>query len=272
MNGIEERFKRARRIGRSLFIPYITGGYPDMETCRRILEVMAEAGAEIIELGIPFSDPIADGVTIQEATFKALQAGTTPKKVLELAKEFSSKHDVSIVILTYLNPVYRMGLRRFMEEASSHGVGGVIIPDLPLEEAGPVKRIAMEHGVSLVLLAAPTTSDERLARILDETMGFAYLVSLTGTTGERESLPPTAIQLLRRSKSLNPEKPVAVGFGVSRPDQAVELARLGADGIIVGSRIISEIKRSTSDPEKAVERLVKGFVEALSNSGQRSPP
>mgnify|MGYP000729760330 CR=1 FL=1 len=268
MNWIEERFRRARRIGRSLFIPYITGGYPDMKTCRRILEAMVEAGAEIIELGIPFSDPIADGVTIQDATYKALQAGATPRKVLELAKEVSSGYDVSIVILTYLNPVYRMGLRRFMEEASRHGVGGVIIPDLPLEEAGPVKRVAMEHGISLVLLAAPTTSDERLARILDETMGFAYLVSLTGTTGERESLPPTAIQLLRRSKSLNPEKPVAVGFGVSRPDQAVELAKLGANGIIAGSRVISEIKRSLMSPEKAVERLVKGFVDALSDLGQ----
>ena len=268
MNRIEERFRRARRIGRSLFIPYITGGYPDMETCRRILEAMVESGAEIIELGIPFSDPIADGVTIQEATFKALQAGATPRKVLELAKEISSRHDVSIVILTYLNPAYRMGLRRFMEEALRHGVSGVIIPDLPLEEAGPVKRIAMEHEISLVLLAAPTTSDGRLARILDETMGFAYLVSLTGTTGERDFLPPTAIQLLRRSKNLNPEKLVAVGFGVSRPDQAVKLARLGADGIIAGSRIISEIKRNPVSPEKAVERLVKGFVDVLSDPGQ----
>jgi tryptophan synthase alpha chain len=268
MNGLEERFRRARRMGRSLFIPYITGGYPDTETCRRILDAMAGAGAEIIELGIPFSDPIADGVTIQEATFKALQAGATPRRVLELAGEISSSHDVSIVILTYLNPVYRMGSRRFMEEASRRGVEGIIIPDLPLEEAGPVKGVAMEHGISLVLLAAPTTSDERLARILDETMGFTYLVSLTGTTGERDALPPTAIQLLRRSKSISPEKPVAVGFGVSRPDQAVELARLGADGVIAGSRIISEIKRSSASPEKAVERLMREFMEALSNLGQ----
>jgi tryptophan synthase alpha chain len=268
MNGLEERFRRARRMGRSLFIPYITGGYPDTETCRRILDAMAGAGAEIIELGIPFSDPIADGVTIQEATFKALQAGAIPRRVLELAGEISSSHDVSIVILTYLNPVYRMGSRRFMEEASRRGVEGIIIPDLPLEEAGPVKGVAMEHGISLVLLAAPTTSDERLARILDETMGFTYLVSLTGTTGERDALPPTAIQLLRRSKSISPEKPVAVGFGVSRPDQAVELARLGADGVIAGSRIISEIKRSSASPEKAVERLMREFMEALSNLGQ----
>ncbi|MEM2846303.1 MAG: tryptophan synthase subunit alpha [Nitrososphaerota archaeon] len=268
MNGLEERFRRARRRGCSLFIPYITGGYPDMESCRRIIEAMIQAGAEVIELGIPFSDPIADGVTIQESTFRALQAGATPRGVLELAGEISASHDISIAILTYLNPVYRMGLRRFMEEASRRGVDGIIIPDLPLEEAGPVKRIAMEYGVSLILLAAPTTSDERLARILDETMGFAYLVSLTGTTGERDALPPTAIQLLQRSKRLNPVKPVAVGFGVSRPSQAVELARLGADGVIAGSRIISEIRRSMESPEKAVGRLVREFVKALSSPGQ----
>lgn len=268
MNELEERFRWARNGGRSLFIPYITGGYPDMETCRRIIDAMARAGAEVIELGIPFSDPIADGVTIQEATFRALQAGATPRNVLDLAGETSSSHDVSIVILTYLNPVYRMGLKRFMKEASRCGVDGIIIPDLPLEEAGPVKKIAMEHGISLVLLAAPTTSDERLARILDETMGFTYLVSLTGTTGEREALPPTAIQLLQRSKRLNPEKPVAVGFGVSKPKQAVELAKLGADGVIAGSRIISEIRRGRESPEKAVEKLVREFVKALNELGQ----
>lgn len=268
MSGLEERFKRAKSGGRSLFIPYITGGYPDMEICRRIIEAMAEAGAEVIELGIPFSDPIADGVTIQEATFRALQARATPRGVLDLAGEILASHDISIVVLTYLNPIYRMGLRRFMEEASRRGIEGVIIPDLPLEEAGPVKRIAMEHGISLVLLAAPTTSDERLARILDETMGFAYLVSLTGTTGERDALPPTAIHLLQRSKRLNPAKPVAVGFGVSRPSQAIELAKLGADGVIAGSRIISEIRRSLESPEKAVKRLVRDFLKALSDLGQ----
>lgn len=265
MSELEERFKRARRSNRSIFIPYVTGGYPSIEVCKRILRAMADAGVELIELGIPFSDPIADGVTIQEATFKALQAGATPRKTLEMAGEISAAYDLSIVILTYLNPVYKMGLRRFMVEASRHGVDGVIIPDLPLEEAEPMKRIAIEYGISLVLFAAPTTSDERLARILDETMGFAYLVSLTGTTGEREVLPPTAIQLLKRSKRLNPEKPVAVGFGVSRPEQAVELAKLGADGVIVGSKIISEIGRSLESPEKTVEALVREFVKALGN-------
>ncbi len=268
MNRLEERFKRAKNDGRALFVPYITGGYPDIEACKRILRAMAEAGAEIIELGVPFSDPIADGVTIQEATFRALQAGATPKSVLELAGEISASRDVSLVILTYLNPVYRMGLRRFMEEASRRGVEGIIIPDLPLEEAGPVRKIAMKHGISLVLLAAPTTSDERLARILEETMGFAYLVSLKGTTGERDMLPPTAIQLLQRSKRLNSNKPVAVGFGVSKPGQAVELVRLGAEGVIAGSRIITEIKRNFKNPEKAVRRLVREFVKALSNHGQ----
>lgn len=264
MNELEERFWRAKYSGKSLFIPFLTGGYPTIESSQRILAAMAEAGAEVIELGIPFSDPIADGVTIQEATFAALRAGATPKKVLRIAGEISASYDVSIVVLTYLNPVYKMGVRRFMEEARESGVRGVVIPDLPLEEADLIKQTASKFGVSLILLAAPTTNDERLAKILEETMGFAYLVSLKGTTGERYILPPTAIQLLERSKRINPGKPVAVGFGISNPKQAAELARLGAEGIIVGSRIISEIKNNPGRVEEAVKSLVKEFVEALS--------
>ncbi|HDD42738.1 MAG TPA: tryptophan synthase subunit alpha [Nitrososphaeria archaeon] len=269
MEKLREVFQEARRRGRVLFIPFLTGGYPSLEKSLQILVAIAEAGARIIELGIPFSDPIADGTTIQESSFMALQAGATPKKVLKLAEKLSGSYDVSIVILTYLNPVYRMGIRRFFEKARENGVSGIIIPDLPLEEARMVKHVAIEKDVSLILLAAPTTSDERLKLILRETMGFAYLVSLTGTTGEREKLPPTAIQLLQRSKRINQETPVAVGFGISKVSQAIELARLGADGIIVGSKIISAIRENVDGAEEAVRSLVGSFVKAL-GSGWKS--
>lgn len=266
MEKLRAVFQEARRRGHKLFIPFLMGGYPSLEKSLQILVAAAEAGARIIELGIPFSDPIADGATIQESSFIALQAGTTPRKVLELAERLLRSYDVSIVILTYLNPAYRMGIRRFFEKARESGVSGIIIPDLPLEEARRMRHIAIENDVSLVLLAAPTTSDRRLELILRETMGFAYLVSLTGTTGEREKLSPTAIKLLQRSKRINQETPLAVGFGISKVSQAVELARLGADGIIVGSKLISTIKENTSHAEEAVKDLVESFVKALASS------
>lgn len=267
MNGLEERFLRARRRGKTLFIPFLTGGYPDIEKSKRVLEAVAEAGVEVIELGIPFSDPIADGVTIQEANARALMAGATPVKVLEIAGHITSRYDVSVVILSYLNPVYRIGMNRFMERARAMGVEGLIVPDLPLEEARLVRPIAERYEMSLVLLAAPTTSDVRLAQILDESMGFTYLVSLKGTTGEREEIPPTAEQLLLRAKGIRPDKPVAVGFGISSPVQASRLGALGADGIIVGSRLISEIKRSGDEPEDAVKALVQSFLRGLGGRG-----
>lgn len=263
MEGLEARFAEARRRGRAVFIPFITGGYPSIERSRNILEAMADVGVEVMELGIPFSDPIADGVTIQEATMVALSAGTTPRKVLEIAGQVVRRYDVSIIILSYLNPVYRMGLEKFMEECRKAGVSGLIVPDLPLEEAMALKPTAEKYGVSLVLLAAPTTSDERLAKILDESMGFTYLVSLKGTTGERDEIPPTAQQLLLRAKKLRPEKCVAVGFGISSPPQAKGLSKLGADGIIVGSKLISEIKKNERRPEEAIKDFVKKFLDEL---------
>ena len=269
MEELRERFYSARRRGHRLFIPFLTGGFPTLEKSLEILMAMAEAGAEIIELGIPFSDPIADGATIQESTYIALKAGATPRKILGLAKELTRSYNVSPVILTYLNPLYRMGVREFVEEARRSGVSGLIIPDLPLEEAKQIKHIAIKNDISLILLAAPTTSDERLKKILQETMGFAYLVSLTGTTGERAKLPESAIHLLERSKRLNHETPLAVGFGISSISQAIKLARMGADGIIVGSKIIPTIKRSANAVED-VRNLVESFVKALQDAGQLS--
>lgn len=265
MEDLEAKFIENRNLGRALLIPFLTGGYPNIERSKRIMEVMAEAGVEVMELGIPFSDPIADGVTIQEANMRALMMGATTRKTLEIAGHITSRYDVSIVILTYLNPIYRMGVERFMGEARKMGISGLIVPDLPLEEARAIKPIAEKSGISLVLLAAPTTSDERLVQILEESMGFTYLVSLKGTTGERDEIPPTAQQLLLRAKRLRPKKPVAIGFGISSPSQAKKLSILGADGVIVGSKLISEIKRSEADPEEAVKVFVENFLREMNH-------
>jgi len=265
---IGEAFARAKRDPGGLVIPYLTGGYPDLEKSEQLLCALAEAGAEVIELGIPFSDPIADGVTIQEATYIALRSGATPIKVLKLAERVTGRYDVSMIILSYLNPIIRIGISRFMEEASSRGVSGLIVPDLPLEEAGLVKSCAERFNVSLILLAAPTTNDERLARIIELSDDFTYLVSLKGVTGARDRIPETAASLVRRAKRLRPDKYVAVGFGISTPTQAAQLIEEGADGIIVGSKLISLIMENPGREFEALNSFFSSFIDGIRQSAQ----
>ena len=259
MAGLDERFRR----NSTLFIPYLTGGFPSLEKSERILRAMADEGVEVMEVGIPFSDPIADGITIQEATTIALSSGATPRKILDMAGRITSSYDTSIVLMTYLNPIYRFGIERFLEKMREKNVSGIIIPDLPLEEAQLIKHPAQKHGISLILLASPTTNDRRLTRILRESMGFTYLVSLKGTTGERDAIPDSAYQIIRRAKRLAPNKPVAIGFGISNPQHARKLAQEGADGVVVGSKIISTIKSNINDAEANVRKLIRSFLDVL---------
>ncbi len=259
MGGLEERFGGQR----TLFIPYMTGGFPNLSKSESILRAMAEEGVKVMEVGIPFSDPIADGITIQEATSTALSSGATPRKILDMIGRITSSYDVSIVLMTYLNPVYRFGVDRFLEKMREKGASGIIIPDLPLEESHIIKLPAKKHDVSLILLAAPTTSDARLRRILEESMGFTYLVSLKGTTGERSQIPKTAYRIIRRAKSLAPSRRIAIGFGISSPQHAKDLAKQGADGIIVGSKIISSIRNDPENAESRIRDLVKSFLKVL---------
>jgi tryptophan synthase alpha chain len=232
---LESRLRAVRDGGRKLLVPYVTGGLPGWE---HTVEACAAAGADAIEVGIPFSDPVMDGPTIQEASEAALAAGATPQGIVSAMADIETG-GVPLVVMTYYNTVHRYGHERFAASLAAAGVAGAIVPDLPLEEVGDWADAADAAGVETVLLAAPTGSDERLARICDRSRGLVYGVGLLGVTGERAELARSALEIARRLKALT-DKPVLVGVGVSTPDQAAEVARV-ADGVIVGSALVRRL-------------------------------
>ncbi|MGY6500154.1 MAG: tryptophan synthase subunit alpha [Acidimicrobiales bacterium] len=232
---LEHHLRERRAAGRKLLLPYVTGGYRD--DWPRMVEAFAAAGADAIEIGIPFSDPVMDGPTIQEASSRALDAGTTPTSVIDAVADIDP--GVPLVAMTYYNIAYRMGHRRFAQDLHAAGIAGAILPDLPLEEVGPWAESADWAGVETVLLAAPTGSDERLARVCERARGFVYGVGVVGITGERAALAESATQIARRLKAIT-DKPVVIGLGVSTPDQAAEIAQI-ADGVVVASAIIRRL-------------------------------
>ena len=238
-SAIRQAFENAARQGRAAFIPFITAGFPDAETCLDILTALDENGADVIELGLPFSDPLADGPVIQKSSHLALERGATPDSVLDLAARASSRLQSPLVVMSYWNPILNMGAERFAERAASAGVSGVIIPDLPMEEADSWNEAARAAGIETIFMVAPNTPIERRRRLALASRGFLYFVSLTGVTGagvEFSNGLLAQIEEVRREASL----PVAVGFGVSTPEQARALAA-AADGVIVGSALIREI-------------------------------
>jgi tryptophan synthase alpha chain len=232
---LESRLRAARDGGRKLLVPYVTGGLPGWE---HTVEACAAAGADAIEVGIPFSDPVMDGPTIQEASEAALAAGATPQGIVSAMADIETG-GVPLVVMTYYNTVHRYGHERFAASLAAAGVAGAIVPDLPLEEVGDWADAADAAGVETVLLAAPTGSDERLARICDRSRGWVYGVGLLGVTGERAELARSALEIARRLKALT-DMPVLIGVGVSTPDQAAEVARV-ADGVIVGSALVRRL-------------------------------
>jgi len=243
MNAIAETFRKTKEQGKGALIGYIMAGDPKPELTPKIADALIRGGVDILELGLPFSDPIADGPTIQAASVRALAAGTTPAKVLEIASEILDKHDLPVVIMTYYNPVFRMGLDKFFEVAKKCKVDGVIVPDLPVEEAGDYKAAATKLGVATIFLAAPSTSKERLSRIVDCSSGFLYLVSHFGVTGAQPAVANSTIQLVKRVLPFTSGKiPLAVGFGVSKPEHVRRIIIAGADGVIVGSAFINLIE------------------------------
>jgi tryptophan synthase alpha chain len=244
---------------RAALMPYLMGGFPDLETSRRIGEAAAAAGADMLELGIPFSDPLADGPVIHAAATSALAAGASVAAVLEVAAALSPLLPVSV--MTYVNLVFASGVERFLERLAERQVSGLIVPDLPLEEADEIAAAAQAVGVALVPLVAPTTPDERLARIGARAHGFIYVVSVTGTTGERSSPAGSQAALLRRARA-HSALPVVLGFGISTPAQATAAADAGADGVIVGSRLVRAAGEERDAPA-AVGRLVGEFAAAL---------
>jgi tryptophan synthase alpha chain len=232
---LESRFRAAREAGRKLLVPYVTGGFPGWE---RAVEACAAAGADAIEVGIPFSDPVMDGPTIQEASERALAEGATPQGIVGTLAGLDTG-GVPLVVMTYYNTVHRYGHERFARSLVAAGVAGAIVPDLPLEEFGPWAEAADAAGVETILLAAPTGSDERLARICARSRGWVYGVGLLGVTGERASLARSALDIARRLKATT-DKTVLVGIGVSDPAQAAEVSAV-ADGVIVGSAVVRRL-------------------------------
>jgi tryptophan synthase alpha chain len=244
---------------RAALMPYLMGGFPDLESSRRIGEAAASAGADMLELGIPFSDPLADGPVIHDAATHALAGGAGVGAVLEVAAALAPL--VPVIVMTYVNIVLAPGVARFFECLAESGVSGLIVPDLPIEEAGEIAAAAAAAGVALVPLVAPTTPDERMAAIGAGARGFVYVVSVTGTTGERSG-PASPLEPLLARAHAHTTVPVALGFGISTPAAAAAAPDAGADGVIVGSRLVRAAGES-SDPAAAVAALVGEFAAAL---------
>jgi tryptophan synthase alpha chain len=249
--------------GRAALMPYLMGGYPDLDGCVAIGEAYADAGADLVELGVPFSDPLADGPVVHAAGSAALAAGATLHGVLGAARRIAER--IPVVLMCYSNPLYARGVERFVDELAEAGVSGLIVPDLPLEEAEAVRAACEGAGVALVPLVAPTTPDDRMAAIGALARGFLYTVSVTGTTGERSGIGDGTASVLARAKAASPV-PVALGFGISSPEQASAAVAAGADGVIVGSRLVraaAEAVEAGEDPAAAAGGVVATLAEAL---------
>lgn len=249
-NAIDRRFKELIAKRERALIGYMVAGYPDEQTCIDVALAMIDGGVDILEVGIPFSDPIADGPTIQRASHIALSNGITPQKALAIARAIRGSSDVPLVAMTYYNIVYRAGIDAFISNARDHGIDGLIIPDLTYEEADDLIRASHMNGMNLIFLVAPNTSDERLERIASVSKGFLYLVSVYGTTGERERFHDYTVEAIRRVKGLVMGRvPLAVGFGISRREHVKVMMDAGADAIVVGSAFINMIEKGRDDKD-----------------------
>ncbi|MGZ8610578.1 MAG: tryptophan synthase subunit alpha [Actinomycetota bacterium] len=254
MPDLEKALRERRDAGGRAFIPYVTGGFPGVDAS--LLRALEDAGADAVEVGIPFSDPVMDGGVIQEASRSALEAGARPSQILETIAE-ASLH-VPVAVMTYVNPVYRHGFEAFLGEAVSAGVAGVIVPDLPVDEAGDWMTACAGHGVASVLLAAPGTASDRLARIASVSRGLLYCVATYGVTGIRTELAVTARELIERLRPLT-DLPLVIGVGVGSPTQATEVGTF-ADGAVVGTALMARLLEGDRDGMLA---LATGFRAAL---------
>ncbi len=253
MNRIARTFRKLRREKKKAFIPYIMAGDPDLERTGEVILLFERQGADIVELGIPFTDPLADGPTIQRAAERALKRGVTLTKVLTFTEEIRKFTDIPIVFMTYYNPLFRYGVDRFVRDAVSAGVDGVIVPDLPPEEAAELIGCAGYEGLATIFLLAPTSTEERIRKVSKASTGFIYYVSITGITGARLKVDESLYNSIQKIKNMT-NKPLCVGFGVSTPEEAAMVSAV-SDGVIVGSAIVRVLDES---PEK-----LKDFVAEL---------
>ena len=259
MSRLSTRLEALRKEHRKALSLFVTAGFPSIGTTVPLVTELAKAGADLIELGIPFSDPIADGPTIQASSQIALQNGITLEKTFAVAKEIRKQCDLPLILMGYMNPIHAYGIQRFVDTCVSTGIDGTIIPDLPLEESEEYRHLAQAKNVATIFLAAPTTSRERLIQLDQISTGFLYCVSITGVTGERQSLASQAETFLKEARSVVKNNPLLVGFGIATPDDAKRVAAL-SDGIIVGSALVKILLQAKDN--HAIDRAV-AFVRSL---------
>ncbi|MBS11238.1 MAG: tryptophan synthase subunit alpha [Gemmatimonadetes bacterium] len=263
MSAITETFERLKADGQTGFIPFVTAGDPDLETTRELVVELANRGSDVIELGIPFSDPLADGPTNQASAQRALEAGTTLEGVFQCVEGIRKETDVPLIYMTYYNPVHQYGLEAFVKRCAAVGVNGALVTDLPPEEADNYCQLMVEAGLDTVFLLAPTSRDSRIRMVTDAATGFVYYVSRAGVTGEQQALADSLVSMVERIKGFT-EKPLAVGFGISSPEQAAEVGE-HADAVVVGSAIVRRIaeKGGDSDLVPQIGDFVASLMEPL---------
>lgn len=262
---ISSAFRRLRKAGEAALIPYLTVGYPSLDITRQLLPLMARQGADLIELGIPFSDPMADGATVQHAYHSALQSGVTVADCLRVAAEARRSNEAPLLFMSYYNPIHCYGLERFANDCAASGVDGLIIPDLPPEEAADIKAACDASGVDLIFLLAPTSTDERIRQVAALARGFIYCVSLTGVTGARAQLGSNVADLIARVRR-HTDLPLVIGFGISAPEHVAQVSQI-ADGAVVGSALINLIESHLED-EMILE--VSEYIRALKEATKKT--
>jgi tryptophan synthase alpha chain len=253
-----------RDRGQCALVPFITAGDPDLETTAKALQILDRNGADLIELGVPYSDPLADGPVIQAAATRALQKGIRLEQVLEMLKQVSPGLKAPVILFTYYNPILNRGIESFFQQIAEAGAKGLVVPDLPLEEVGAVLNAAKAVGVEVILLVAPTTPKERIAAIAEHSQGFIYLVSVTGVTGMRTEIESRVQTLLTDLHGIT-DKPIGVGFGISQTSQAKQVMEWGADAVIVGSAFVKRLADGSSEQGlKAIETFCRSLKAAIS--------
>lgn len=262
---VAQRFQYLKQNSECALIPFITAGDPDLETTAKALEVLAQNGADLIELGVPYSDPLADGPTIQAAATRALQKGVQLEDVLKVVEKTVDKIEVPIILFTYYNPIYYRGIETFLQKVKAAGVSGLVVPDLPLEEAEVLLEPAAKVGIEVTLLVAPTSSPERIKAISTKSQGFIYLVSVTGVTGVRSQMA-IGVKDLVANLHATTDKAIGVGFGISNPEQAKQVRDWGADAVIVGSAIVKRLAEGEpASGLKAIGEFCHSLKQAISS-------
>jgi tryptophan synthase alpha chain len=263
MNSVSQCFEQLRDRAQCALIPFVTAGDPDLVTTAAALKVLDQAGADLIELGVPYSDPLADGPVIQAAATRALERGTRLAAVLEMVTEVAPTLRSPLILFTYYNPILNCGIDRFLQDIAAAGVRGLVVPDLPLEEADSLLQPAPAHGIEVTLLVAPTSPPDRIAAIAKQSQGFIYLVSTTGVTGMRQHMQSRVKDLLQELRIVT-DQPIGVGFGISQPDQARQVMDWGADAAIVGSAFVKRLSEGTpTEGLKAVEAFCRNLKVAI---------